>query len=169
MYNKFTRDYYVQAMPATVLAVHCNSQAAIQQCLQGSLVFVKLVQNNYKNCIPATIHFISLMCRTYSFLALMVLLRCPPDQLQQQGQEVLTKFSDLVVKCLIKLTKALQSTLNVGPCSCRFCPLPGLCIWPTVAVIVTPTSSLVCRPAANKDRQHSHMLFPDAVMHFCTQ
>lgn len=44
----------------------------------------------------------------------MVLLRCPPDQLQQQGQEVLTKFSDLVVKCLIKLTKALQSTLDVG-------------------------------------------------------
>ena len=44
----------------------------------------------------------------------MVLLRCPPDQLQQKGQEVLTKFSDLVVKCLIKLTKALQSTLDVG-------------------------------------------------------
>lgn len=57
-------------------------------------------------------------------MALMVLLRCPPDQLQQQGQEVLTKFSDLVVKCLIKLTKALQSTLNVGPCS--FCTLPCL-------------------------------------------
>lgn len=45
----------------------------------------------------------------------MVLLRCPPEQLQQQGQEVLSKFSDLVVKCLIKLTKALQSTLDVRP------------------------------------------------------
>ncbi len=53
-------------------------------------------------------------CRTYSFLALVVLLRCPPEQLQQQGQDILTKFSDLVVKCLIKLTKALQNTLDVG-------------------------------------------------------
>ena len=52
----------------------------------------------------------------------MVLLRCPPDQLQQQGQEVLTKFSDLVVKCLIKLTKALQSTLDVGPADCVLSP-----------------------------------------------
>ena len=60
-------------------------------------------------------------CRTYSFLALMVLLRCPPDQLQQQGQDVLTKFSDLVVKCLIKLTKALQSTLDVGPAVSMLC------------------------------------------------
>ncbi|KAL0039701.1 hypothetical protein WJX77_005628 [Trebouxia sp. C0004] len=50
--------------------------------------------------------------RTYSFVALIVLLRCPPEQLQQQGQDILTKFSDLVVKCLIKLTKALQNTLD---------------------------------------------------------
>ncbi|KAL0028272.1 hypothetical protein WJX79_006476 [Trebouxia sp. C0005] len=50
--------------------------------------------------------------RTYSFLALIVLLRCPPEQLQQHGQDILTKFSDLVVKCLIKLTKALQNTLD---------------------------------------------------------
>ena len=64
----------------------------------------------------------SFACRTYSFLALMVLLRCPPDQLQQQGQEVLTKFSDLVVKCLIKLTKALQSTLDVSPATFVLCP-----------------------------------------------
>lgn len=53
-------------------------------------------------------------CRTYSFLALIVLLRCPPEQLSQQGQDASGKFSDLVVKCLIKLTKALQSTLDVS-------------------------------------------------------
>ena len=61
-------------------------------------------------CENAILH----CCRTYSFLALIVLLRCPPEQLQQQGQDILTKFSDLVVKCLIKLTKALQNTLDVS-------------------------------------------------------
>lgn len=54
-----------------------------------------------------------LLCRTYSFLALVVLLRCPPEQLQQQGHDASVKFGDLAVKCLIKLTKALQSTLEV--------------------------------------------------------
>lgn len=54
------------------------------------------------------------LCRTYSFLALVVLLRCPPEQLLQQGQDASVKFSDLVVKCLIKLTKALHSTLQAS-------------------------------------------------------
>ena len=59
-------------------------------------------------------HLFCLCCRTYSFLALIVLLRSPPEQLHQHGQDMLTKFSDLVVKCLIKLTKALQTTLHVS-------------------------------------------------------
>ena len=69
----------------------------------------------------------------------MVLLRCPPDQLQQQGQEVLTKFSDLVVKCLIKLTKALQSTLDVGRAKfvlCHACVL-SLLLCEYVACIIS--------------------------------
>lgn len=126
--SNFTIDYYVPATRSTALAVHCNSQAANVTVYAKKLGLCKAVATQL--CI-LRVTKISLVCRTYSFLALMVLLRCPPDQLQQQGQEVLTKFSDLVVKCLIKLTKALQSTLNVSFYS--FCALPCLCIWPTAA------------------------------------
>ncbi|KAK9814323.1 hypothetical protein WJX72_004049 [[Myrmecia] bisecta] len=50
--------------------------------------------------------------RSYSFGALLVLLRCPPEELHRRTPENALKFSDLVVKCLIKLTKALQTSLE---------------------------------------------------------
>lgn len=47
--------------------------------------------------------------RTYAFGALLQLLRQPP---QEVAGETTTKFYDLVVKCLIKLTKSLQVSLD---------------------------------------------------------
>ncbi|KAL4424717.1 hypothetical protein ABPG77_000060 [Micractinium sp. CCAP 211/92] len=44
--------------------------------------------------------------RTYAFAALLQLLRQPPESV---APEQLPKFYDLVVKCLIKLTKSLQA------------------------------------------------------------
>lgn len=52
-------------------------------------------------------------CRTISFKALLLLLRCPPQSVTNTGPEMAAKFADLVVKCLIKLTKSLQSTIQV--------------------------------------------------------
>lgn len=55
--------------------------------------------------------------RTHVFCALLTLLRVAPEPIVVQGQAVQQRFSDLVVKCLIKLTKALQSfigELDVG-------------------------------------------------------
>lgn len=52
-------------------------------------------------------------CRTISFKALLFLLRCPPQSVTNNGPEMAAKFADLVVKCLIKLTKSLQSTIQV--------------------------------------------------------
>ncbi|PRW20522.1 microtubule associated isoform A [Chlorella sorokiniana] len=49
--------------------------------------------------------------RTYAFAALLQLLRDPPRDVRQSTQPgALTKFHDLVVKCLIKLTKGLQAS-----------------------------------------------------------
>lgn len=49
--------------------------------------------------------------RTYAFAALLQLLRDPPREVRQSAQPgALTKFHDLVVKCLIKLTKGLQAS-----------------------------------------------------------
>ena len=60
-----------------------------------------------------TIH--GICCRrTYSFSALLVLLRYPPEGLHRQGSAAETQFNDLVVKCLIKLTKALSTTMDVS-------------------------------------------------------
>lgn len=49
--------------------------------------------------------------RTYAFAALLQLLRDPPLSVTPES---LHKFYDLVVKCLIKLTKGLQATAEVG-------------------------------------------------------
>lgn len=49
--------------------------------------------------------------RTYAFGALLQLLREPPGDVTP---EMLPKFHDLVVKCLIKLTKSLQMSMEVG-------------------------------------------------------
>ncbi len=48
--------------------------------------------------------------RTYAFAALLQLLRQPPESV---APEQLAKFYDLVVKCLIKLTKSLQANTEV--------------------------------------------------------
>jgi len=55
--------------------------------------------------------------RNYSFSSLLHLLRTPPPAVAAEaaaggGGGVPTKFSDLVVKCLIKLTKALGAALG---------------------------------------------------------
>eukprot|EP00887_Chlorella_sp_A99_P000367 scaffold13.g367.t1 len=47
--------------------------------------------------------------RTYAFAALLQLLREPPGEVTP---EMLSKFHDLVVKCLIKLTKSLQQSME---------------------------------------------------------
>lgn len=49
--------------------------------------------------------------RTASFCALLLLLRRPP-QLHDDSPTVRGKFDELVVKCLLKLTKALPSSLH---------------------------------------------------------
>jgi cytoskeleton-associated protein 5 len=46
--------------------------------------------------------------KNYAFAALLHLLRSPPSK--SLGQDAVPKFNDLVVKCLIKLTKGLDST-----------------------------------------------------------
>ena len=45
--------------------------------------------------------------------ALLQLLRQPPKAIEESGMELPSRFADLVVKCLIKLTKMLQSGLEV--------------------------------------------------------
>ena len=47
--------------------------------------------------------------RNYSFAALLQLLRAPPPGVPPQS---IPKFNDLVVKCLIKLTKGLQTDMS---------------------------------------------------------
>jgi hypothetical protein len=58
--------------------------------------------------------------RTYAFAALLQLLREPPPGVPV---EALPKFYDLVVKCLIKLTKGLQGGMQAraaaGPPAAR--------------------------------------------------
>ncbi len=51
--------------------------------------------------------------RTRTLSALLLLLRCPPPVIAASGDDVQFRFADLVVKCLIKLTKALQTSLSV--------------------------------------------------------
>lgn len=51
--------------------------------------------------------------RTRTLCALLLLLRCPPASISAGSDDVQFKFADLVVKCLIKLTKALQMSLSV--------------------------------------------------------
>ena len=46
--------------------------------------------------------------KNYAFAALLHLLRSPPTK--SLGRDAVPKFNDLVVKCLIKLTKGLDST-----------------------------------------------------------
>ncbi|KAK9862582.1 hypothetical protein WJX84_004375 [Apatococcus fuscideae] len=50
--------------------------------------------------------------RTYSFCALLDLLGEVPQEIQQRGPEATVKFTDLVVKCLIKITKTLPATIH---------------------------------------------------------
>ena len=50
--------------------------------------------------------------RTDIFVALLALSRTQPPELQSSPASAL-KFFDLAVKCLIKLTKALTTTLKV--------------------------------------------------------
>ena len=52
--------------------------------------------------------------RTDTFVALLALSRSHPPELAARPDLAL-KFFDLAVKCLIKLTKALTSTLEVRP------------------------------------------------------
>lgn len=54
--------------------------------------------------------------RTYCFAALLQLLRGPPPAVPAAQ---LPKFYDLVVKCLIKLTKSLQSDTEASRCLLR--------------------------------------------------
>jgi len=54
--------------------------------------------------------------RTYAFGALLQLLRDPPVEV---APAQLSKFYDLVVKCLIKLTKSLQANTEVGRADVR--------------------------------------------------
>ena len=59
-----------------------------------------------------------------SFSALLVLLRYPPEGLHRQGPAAEIQFNDLVVKCLIKLTKALSTTMDVSKKAAHFFPGP---------------------------------------------
>ena len=52
--------------------------------------------------------------RTYAFAALLQLLRDPPAEAAAGGPDALPRFYDLVVKCLIKLTKSLQVSMEVS-------------------------------------------------------
>lgn len=60
------------------------------------------------------------MHRTYSFCALLELLGEVPERIEARGRDMVIKFTDLVVKCLIKITKTLSLTIqacaNLAPC-----------------------------------------------------
>lgn len=53
--------------------------------------------------------------RTHTFAVLLVLLRSPHADVMStgEGSALAGRWYDLVVKCLIKLTKALPATLEV--------------------------------------------------------
>lgn len=51
--------------------------------------------------------------RTFAFCSLIALLQGPPAFVAERGPDAEFRFSDLVVKCLIKLTKALQGSTEV--------------------------------------------------------
>lgn len=51
--------------------------------------------------------------RNHSFAVMLQLIVTPPPEIPGK-EERLARWNDLVVKCLIKLTKALPSTIEVG-------------------------------------------------------
>ena len=61
------------------------------------------------------------MRRTYSFCALLELLGEVPERIESRGRDMIIKFTDLVVKCLIKITKTLSLTIQ----ACTHPPPPS--------------------------------------------
>lgn len=51
--------------------------------------------------------------KTLAYIALLQLLRAPPPAVAAKGGDGAARFSDLLVKCLIKLTKALPMCIDV--------------------------------------------------------
>ena len=66
-------------------------------------------------CIPKRMRNHFVMRRTYSFCALLELLGEVPRRIEDKGRDMVIKFTDLVVKCLIKITKTLSLTIQAGP------------------------------------------------------
>ncbi len=59
--------------------------------------------------------------KTLAYIALLQLLRAPPPSVATKGPDAAARFSDLIVKCLIKLTKTLPvciDTLDVDQLLC---------------------------------------------------
>ena len=72
--------------------------------------------------------------RTGTFTALLLLLRLPPAPVTAGGSEARARFSDLVVKCLIKLTRTLGASLaGLDVSEAKPLQLPVCCarlLWP---------------------------------------
>ena len=51
--------------------------------------------------------------KTLAYIALLQLLRAAPSTVASRGADGAARFSDLLVKCLIKLTKALPMCIDV--------------------------------------------------------
>ena len=69
--------------------------------------------HEHANASHAQLEYAGCARRTRTLCALLLLLRCPPTSITAGSDDVQFKFADLVVKCLIKLTKALQTSLSV--------------------------------------------------------
>ena len=69
--------------------------------------------NEHASASRAQLEYAGYICRTRTLCALLLLLRCPPARITAGSDDAQFKFADLVVKCLIKLTKALQTSLSV--------------------------------------------------------
>lgn len=114
---KYALNVLLQAMGVPE-AAKALPQAPLRDTV--SLLLVKLLNDNSLLIFeegPTLVKAVNVLMlkmleasnRTYAFSALLHMLRDPPLEVSAEN---VSKFNDLVVKCLIKLTKSLQSSLD---------------------------------------------------------
>ena len=114
---KYALNVLLQAMGVPE-AAQALPQAPLRDTV--SLLLVKLLNDNSLLIFeegPTLVKAVNVLMlkmleasnRTYAFSALLHMLRDPPLEV---STDTVSKFNDLVVKCLIKLTKSLQSSLD---------------------------------------------------------
>jgi len=114
---KYALNVLLQAMGVPE-AAQALPQAPLRDTV--SLLLVKLLNDNSLLIFeegPTLVKAVNVLMlkmleasnRTYAFSALLHMLRDPPLEV---STETVSKFNDLVVKCLIKLTKSLQFSMD---------------------------------------------------------